>query len=931
MAFRKAIITLAIGLCMPLHAAAQEIPYIKNHSPDAMQAGNQNWSVAQAPSRDLYIANSAGLVQYDGARWKLLPLPNRQIARASAADAQGRIFCGGFGEFGYWKPDRNGMPEYFSLSDSIKNDKASREEIWHILLFEGKAYFQSFSALYRFDYKKLEELPVPGNIMFMQDAGGRALLPVIGQGIFEKDKNDRFTLLPGTEMLGDKIVVGMLPLRNGGLLIGAEQGGLFYWRHNQLRIWETPVQKELAKSRLNKMLLLSDGNIVLGSVGEGLYIITQEGKVLYHIHRGVGLQNNTILSLMQDADSNLWVGMDKGLDILALSSPLRFSIDRSGNIGTVFTACRWKDKLYLGTNQGLFHRSATAAGNLDADINWIPVRGLNGQVWELTVIGNQLLCGHNDGSFLIENGTATKISEVTGGWVTKNCPWDKNILVQGTYTGLIVFRKNEQQGLQFSHRISGFDQPVEFMSFDATGNLWAAHPYRGLHRIELNKDLTAVTEARRITPADGIPTDFNLALTEINGQILLRAGGQFFHFNNKARRWELYNPGQGLALKGGERALLPAGDKGAWFAVFNDKVILQEPGTQQAVFSLRLPNDRPNILALTPEIFLFCLEDGYALWDRKSGSSAPAGGIGSVRITELNTNGAGRRIAQPQDADQEAILKSYENHLSFFFSATRFDQKPAYRWRMVGLQDDWSEWQESSIQEFSYLPAGAYRFEVQSDQSDQTAVFRFRIRPRWYLTWYFKLLYILAGAGGIGVLMIWRFQQLERRHRRQMLERERRLHQQRIQERNEQLQEDVLKKAKDLANSTMHLIRKNEVLLEIKQRFSSVKQGQNTAMAVQQLNHLVEQELSSENDWAVFEENFNQVHEAFLRKMKQAFPDLTPGDLRLAAYLKMNLSSKEIAPLLGISIRGVENKRYRLRKKMNLPNDENLVEFLLDF
>lgn len=235
------------------------------------------------------------------------------------------------------------------------------------------------------------------------------------------------------------------------------------------------------------------------------------------------------------------------------------------------------------------------------------------------------------------------------------------------------------------------------------------------------------------------------------------------------------------------------------------------------------------------------------------------------------------------------------------------------------------------MQEFSYLPSGTYRFEVQSDQSDQTAVFRFRIKPRWFQTWYFKLLYILAGVGAISVLMVWRFQQLERRHRRQMLERERRLHQQRIQERNEQLQEDVLKKAKDLANSTMHLIRKNEVLLEIKQRFSRLKQGQNTAITVQQLNHLVEQELSSENDWAVFEENFNQVHEAFLRKMKQAFPDLTPGDLRLAAYLKMNLSSKEIAPLLGISIRGVENKRYRLRKKMNLPNDENLVEFLLDF
>jgi DNA-binding CsgD family transcriptional regulator len=126
----------------------------------------------------------------------------------------------------------------------------------------------------------------------------------------------------------------------------------------------------------------------------------------------------------------------------------------------------------------------------------------------------------------------------------------------------------------------------------------------------------------------------------------------------------------------------------------------------------------------------------------------------------------------------------------------------------------------------------------------------------------------------------------------------------------------------------MQLIRKNEVLLEIRQRVSALGRDNHQ---VQQLKHLLEQELSSENDWAVFEENFNSVHEAFLKKMKTSYPELTPGDLRLAAYLKMNLSSKEIAPLMGISIRGLENKRYRLRKKMQLDSDDNLVAFLLEF
>ena len=80
-----------------------------------------------------------------------------------------------------------------------------------------------------------------------------------------------------------------------------------------------------------------------------------------------------------------------------------------------------------------------------------------------------------------------------------------------------------------------------------------------------------------------------------------------------------------------------------------------------------------------------------------------------------------------------------------------------------------------------------------------------------------------------------------------------------------------------------------------------------------------------------FEESFNQLHDNFFKRLKQHYPDLTPGDLKLAAYLKMNLSSKEIAALLNISLRGIENKRYRLRRKMNLEPDDNLTEILINF
>ena len=132
----------------------------------------------------------------------------------------------------------------------------------------------------------------------------------------------------------------------------------------------------------------------------------------------------------------------------------------------------------------------------------------------------------------------------------------------------------------------------------------------------------------------------------------------------------------------------------------------------------------------------------------------------------------------------------------------------------------------------------------------------------------------------------------------------------------------------------MNLIKKNEILIKIKNQLNKVHSNitnKTPLSEMQKLIHIIDHHLTNEQDWELFEKNFTQVHESFLKKLKQDYPELTPGDLKLAAYLKMNLSSKEIAPLLNISIRGVENKRYRLRSKLNLQPQDNLIEFMMRY
>jgi DNA-binding CsgD family transcriptional regulator len=123
----------------------------------------------------------------------------------------------------------------------------------------------------------------------------------------------------------------------------------------------------------------------------------------------------------------------------------------------------------------------------------------------------------------------------------------------------------------------------------------------------------------------------------------------------------------------------------------------------------------------------------------------------------------------------------------------------------------------------------------------------------------------------------------------------------------------------------MNIIKKNDFLSTIK--LELINGGDKSISSVVKI---IDKNLNNTDDWKMFQEAFNNADKNFLKKVKDRHPSLTPNDLRLCAYLRLNLSSKEIAPLLNISPRSVEVKRYRLRKKMDLPHDSNLTNYILE-
>ena len=149
---------------------------------------------------------------------------------------------------------------------------------------------------------------------------------------------------------------------------------------------------------------------------------------------------------------------------------------------------------------------------------------------------------------------------------------------------------------------------------------------------------------------------------------------------------------------------------------------------------------------------------------------------------------------------------------------------------------------------------------------------------------------------------------------------------------NEQLESEMRHKNMEMANSTMHLIQKNKFLTFLKNELSSVSgkaKSENVKLEIKKIVRKIDKDIRSEKHWQVFDRYFDEVHQDFINRLKEKHDELTPKDLRLCAYLKMNISTKEIAPLMNISIRGVEVSRYRLRKKLNINRDVNLIDYIL--
>ena len=900
--------------------------------------GNKNWGIATDTTGRIYVANNNGLLEYNGLKWRLYTDAPCSIMRSVETGPDGRLYTGGFREFGYWERDEAGILHYTSLSDRITSVAFKDEDIWRICSIGNEIYFQSFSRIYRYNGEEVRVIDPNNFIMFLQKVDNRLYIEQLGRLQTVRENG----LHPIVE-IGASSVKVILPFADNELLLGAESGKLFRLSDGVSLPWAPALSEQLKGHDLNCGILLQSGNYMFGTLGQGIFETDTLGNIISHYSAQNGLQSNSVNALAQDANGNVWVAMDAGVAKLELNTPINYFMDPSHQLGSVYTARAFKDNLYLGTNKGLFYLPLTQLNAVNPYASLRQVKGSLTQVWDLEVVGGELLCGDNTGAFRIgADQTARYIYHGSGVLAMRSMRNNSQILL-ATYHTPVLLRLASDGSYVFDSYLTDFAGVCNTLDADNLDFIWMGHLYEGLFQNILEPQTNRLKQIRFFSSESFGDRGKPVKVTRLGHRTLFIHSDRFYFYNELSRKIEPFGLLNDLQLPIKRISKIVAiDDHTYWVVGKNSFAVLDYVNGNIRISDIgylddsryTTVDDYENLVALNDTTSLICLNNGFALYQHRVLESRSV--QADLYIDRITTSGTKRgTLSLPVHPEKRIRLNAVDNNVTFDIASYG---NPAwngyYSYMLEGIDSAWSEPVKYPVLTYNRLPQGDYRLLLRAVRGNDTNTekahteYLFTVLPPWYLsnTAIFFWLLLLAFVG----YLIYRL--IRRRHHRELQKQAEKNEELRVREKNSMLEEMVKHKNNELFQITSTLLRKNEMISNVKteiENFNSKHPDSTIGRKLNRIMRTMSDETIAREDWSLFIMHFEQNHENFFKNVKEAYPSFTPAELKLCACLKLNLATKDIASLLNISVRGVEAGRYRLRKKINIDANESLNDFFI--
>ncbi len=876
----------------------------------------------------MYFGNDIGLLESDGMGWKLYQIPHSPIIRALTVESHNIVYTGGLDEFGRWDRDPSGDLKYTSLKGLLPNKGLNNESIWRIWIDGANVYFQSFTNIYVYNNGKIQQLTTPKGFMLLMKIKDEYWVQEM-YGPLHQLKDGQLNKIKGSEFLNGTITRVILPYGKDRYLIGTSTGQLYIYDKKTFTPWNNTLSHKLNGQELNCGIYCAKRNTYyLGTQLSGIYEVDIQGNILNHFHAANSLQNNTILSLYEDKSNNIWIAMDRGLSYIRYTAGLSYYRSVDGNSSSVYAATLWNGYLMVGTNQGVFYAPKEKINDLEMYSSLKFLEGTQGQVWSFSQIDGKLYCCHNNGlleilpdlkvkqPYPINNGIFKTIEATING---------KKVNIIVTYKELYVINKETDK----VHIIQQIPDHIYNAEVDHLGNIWLETIGRGVYKCRLNEEMNAF----RYYTYYGHETDHtlpkHLKVFKSSGRIVFLGDNHFYAYNESKDNLQP-SPLLNKCLKNiyNLKRIIPINSEESWaltessvYRFFYDGYIARiSEAYKVETDNLSLVTASENISILNDSLSLICLDVGFILHNSLQSKhqvvKLTAPNLEYIH-TDRDLNSAYANL------DKRIQIPYKDNTVTIGFSVNNaFAENLFVEYFLEGVDDTWCQPVQRNSISYARLPQGSYTLRLRTTDGlnnySADTVIHFEILPPWYKTiwWYFTCCLFTVFALFVAFWFMRR--RFQHKHLRLM---------------NEQLQNEIEEKNAEMFTQTSFIIRKNELILKLKEIVDDICE-RNTQKGLipfyHKINTLLANNLDTEDDWKMFLIKFEQKHHNFFRTLKKSYPLLTNNDLRLCACLKLNMDTKDIASLMNLSVRAIENNRYRLRKKLDLIPTQNLNEFFLD-
>ncbi len=950
------IIFLFVGYT---HISAQNtigLPEVKNYFREKYKSGAQNRQIKQDKTGCLYFANNDGLLTFNGNTWQTYPLPNRTIVRSIEFAPDGRLYAGGQDEFGYFSPNKNGLLEFHSLKNILPVKHRSFTDVWKIVFLDGSIFFQTSEKIYQisgsncvvYSSTHWQFIGVHNNQLIVQDLS-RGYLVL---------KNGSWSAFAKSSLLPEFLATDIIAIGKDSSLLSTQNDGIFLLVGSTVSKLTSTFLATLAKKNITSLTAVNDRHLAVSTNLAGCFIIDKNGNLIQSFARKEGLQNNNVLSTFLDKEKNLWLGLDNGIDFIAYNNAIKHINFDEENAGSGYAAQVFKNRLYLGTSTGLFNVALDTTTNLSFVKGYFkPVNNTAGQTWNLCTVNGKLLLGHNDGAFIIDEDRATLLDQTTGYWgfmpLTNFEP--SSIIVAGSYRGVEFFGFEKDQIKKL-----GFHTVFESARYAVIDNntIWVSHPYKGIFKIRFENGRPLV---KKYTVRDGATSDNGNFIFKIKNSIILASTHGIFEFNASKNSFEPSKFYNNLFGNKQVRYLKEDTNGNVWFVFDKILGVIDHSGTKPKLIYFPELTDKfvsgfEFVYAINNQNVLIGGEKGfyhinYSIYKNleypilvqislvkafNEHDSLLFGGY----TAEIN-------IATPLNIKGNNHIQHSWNSFLFSFAAPVYAQQATiqYSYLLENFDEKWSEFAEKPEKEYTNLPAGSYTFKVKARNNlgneSPVSSYSFTVLPPWYQSIWAYIIYLILLVFAGYLLVLYQRQKFAAQQKRHEEEQKkvRYLHQlemdksekELVKLRNEKLEAEIQLKNTELASASMHLVQKGELLVKVKDQMLKLKKtGDDETGNVKKIIKTITEEDKMDEQWAHFSVHFDKAHGDFLTILKRKFPTISNNEMKLCAYLRMNLSTKELAQLMNISVRGVEISRYRLRKKLGIPKEKNLFDFLLD-